>query len=57
MKNYYEKIEKFENINIFGDGPGCFGGYWGVIPEYFYGIFEGFLKVEFSKIKHWSKSV
>ena len=22
--------------------PGCFGGYWGVIPEYVYGIFEDF---------------
>ena len=40
-----------------GDNPGCFGGCSGVIPEYFYGIFEGFWKVEFSKIKNWSKPV
>ena len=25
-----------------GDGPGCFGECRGVIPEYFYGIFEEF---------------
>ena len=39
----WEKIEnKFEDIENFWDDPGCFGGYSGVIPEYFYGIFEGF---------------
>ena len=45
-----EKFKKIEKIENFGDGPGCFGGYWGVIPEYFYGIFEGFWKVKNSKI-------
>ena len=36
------KIEIFEKIENFGDGPGCFGECRGVIPEYFYGIFERF---------------
>ena len=31
-----------QKIEFFWDGPGCFGGCRGVIPEYFYGIFEGF---------------
>ena len=39
-----EKLGKtnIEKLKIFGDGPGCFGGSWGVIPEYFHGISEGF---------------
>ena len=36
------KIKKIEKIENFGDGPGCFGECRGVIPEYFYGIFEEF---------------
>ena len=44
-----QKIKKNKQIEFIWDDPGCFGGYWGVIPEYFYGIFEGFWKVEKSK--------
>ena len=36
----YQKIKQIKQINMFGDGPGCFGGYWGVIFEHFYGIFK-----------------
>ena len=39
MRKKSKKIEKIENN---WDGPGCFGGCRGVIPEYVYGIFEEF---------------
>ena len=51
------KYEKNEKIEKFPDGPGCFGECRGVIPEYFYGIFEEFWEAENSKIKNWSKPV
>ena len=44
FRTYYLNLEnkKIEKIENFGDGPGCFGECRGVIPEYFYGIFEEF---------------
>jgi len=43
--------KKSKKFKIFGDGPGCFGGYWGVIPEYCYGFSKDFEKLDFQKLK------
>ena len=43
--------KKIEKLKFFGDGPGCFGGYWGVIPSIFTGFSKNFQKLKIRKLK------